>query len=534
MKKLVSKKVVKSVIIMLLIAGAGLGGYSAYKNIVVAANGKNSAKDMTVKVARGDLRVIVSGTGAVEPVSKYDIVPLVKGNIINAPFEEGMKVKKGDLLYKIDDSNISYDIQKTQNEIEILKRDMQESIDSINSLEVYSPIDGRVTGLSINEGSHVGSNSKIASIVDDRYVIATIPFHKPQIEKIEVGQKAQIFIEDFMWYIDGEVRYVSNAARPIAGEAPVYDVEILVKNPGSLDEGMEVQGIIKALSGDIISPSKGTTSFLEEAVFTRVSGIVKKIYIKNNQGVKANQKILEIENDSLNLTYQKNLLKLGDLQLSLESQMDQLNEYNITSPIDGTVIKKYYKEGDTVNNASNNVTLMTIADLSKMVFTMDVDELDIAKISVGQKVTVTADALPGTVFNGEVTNVSLEGNSQNGVTTYPVQVTILDPGQLRPGMNVNAEIVVESKKSVLYLPISAITKVRDKAFVYVETDEGRQRREVTLGINNSDYIEIVSGLKEDEAVYLPFASSNNNRNNSAGSGLMGGNIRVPGGGRIRR
>ena len=81
-----------------------------------------------------------------------------------------------------------------------------------------------------------------------------------------------------------------------------------------------------------------------------------------------------------------------------------------------------------------------------MVFNLEVDELEISKIELGQTANITADALPDETFTGEVTKIANEGTSQNGVTTYKVELTISEPGNLISGMNVNAEIIVRVKR----------------------------------------------------------------------------------------
>jgi len=557
---------------MLVIALIASGGYYGY-NKMTAAGVSTITREATAQVVRGELVVTISGTGTVQPISIYEIVPLVKGNIIEAPFEEGDQVKEGDLLYRIDDSDLSYNIQKAQNNIEKMKINNEDTVESLKDLIIYAPCDGRLTEFSLKKGDEVNNNEKIAVVINDKKIAAKVPFHETQVKKISVGQKAQLAIKDYFWYIDGEVTDISPTSRPVAGGGPVYDVEITIDNPGAFSEGMEVTGIIKAPDGDLHGASKATTEFADnETVTAKISGNVKEIYVKNGEWVKKGQKILELENNSIYNTIYKNSLDIEDSKLSLEAQKKQLNDYYIVSPIDGTVIKKDYKVGDTVNSGNNSTVLMTVADMSKMVFTIEVDELDIAKIAEGQKVDVTADALPNEKFVGEVTNVSVLGNTQNGVTTYPVEVTISEPGKLKPGMNVNAKIMVESKKDVLYVPMSAVTMVGDKAFVRVKSDgnavpnkgDGRQSssersnrtknvqqnavpdsaegskkqgavqggrgelREVVVGINNEDNIEIISGLSEGEIVYLSSVPSNNSETNRMPG--SGGGMRFPGAG----
>ena len=102
---------------------------------------------------------------------------------------------------------------------------------------------------------------------------------------------------------------------------------------------------------------------------------------------------------------------------------------------------------------------------------MAIDETDISKIQVGQRVEVTADAMPGETFGGTVTNISLEGSSQGGVSTYPVTVTLDNTDKLLPGMNINAKIVIGSASGVLCIPADAL--MRDNQ-VYVKDDSGHR------------------------------------------------------------
>ncbi len=619
-KEILSNKLIKIPLIVLIIAGVGFGGYKIYNNMMTAKANKTAPTESKVTVARGDIEVIISGSGSVAPISRYDIIPLIKGNILNAPFEEGMQVKAGDLLYQIDDSDLSINLQKTTNSIEKLKIDNQATVDSLRNLMIYSPSDGKITGLTLKEGDQAGgNNARIAEIINDEQLTAILAFTKTQLEKIYIGQKAQLIIPKFMTYIDGKVTYISNTTRVSGDGSALYDVEITVKNPGSIVSGLQVNGLVQGTDGDIISPVTGIIeNFQQKPVISSTSGTVKKLFVKNNEWVKKGQMIVQLENDSLTRTNAKDAMALKDLELSLKAQLKVLNDYNIVSPIDGIIIKKNLKAGDTVNNANNsNSVLMTVADMTKMTFSINVDELDIAKVQLAQNVKVTADSLPEAQLEGIITNIQLEGQSQNGVTIYPVEVTIDNPGELRAGMNVNAEIIVESKKNVLYLPLTAVTKVANRAFVFVAdtgtktTDvsdseegrisprsgsgeerqtrqnngesrrpnpiegqdmrsnwqqnsqegdrnnrqnttgangerasrmssmpnmEGKQRREVVVGINNDTNIEIVSGLKEGETVFIPSVSSSNrttqtnvapNFMGGSGMGLPTGGTRVP-------
>ena len=204
----------------------------------------------------------------------------------------------------------------------------------------------------------------------------------------------------------------------------------------------------------------------------------------------------------------------------------------VTSPITGTVVEKTVKAGDNVGTGSNsNNTLCIIYDLSYLQMTLNIDELDIDNVEVGQVVNITSDAKEGQTFTGVVTKVSVVGTTSGGTTTYPVTVRIDDTDGLRPGMNVDAEIVLSSADGVLAIPSLAVNR-GDTVLVTSdspsaanaleqEAPEGYAYVQVTTGVSDDSYIEITSGLQEGDAVaYLRAASS------ESGSMMMGG---MPGG-----
>lgn len=524
MGKLKTTKGLKIVIISIVCLTVIIGGYFIYNKKNVETSRQNSQNGVIHEVTRRDILVKISGTGTVQPVSMYSITPLVKGTVLKAPFDEAMDVKKGELLYKIDDSDLLNSIEKTKNSIAKLNLNNQSTIDSINNLIVYAPFDGRIENFYINEGEEIKNNSiKIANIINDKGLKAIIPFSQSQINKIELGQEAKIMVSDYMTYVNGKVVYINNTPKSTENGTSMYNVEIAFENPGIVKEGMIVTATINYTNGSIESSSEGEVKYLENnSIYPETTGTIKQVFVKNNDWVKAGDKILELENSSLINANKKSSLDLRDLQLTLDSQRKQLEDYNILSPIDGIVVEKNFKEGDTINS---NTKLMSVANMDQMTFTVDVDELDIAKIAMGQQANITADALPDKRFIGEVTNIAVMGKSQNGVTTYPVEVTISEPGNLKPGMNVNAEILVENKQNVLSVPMAAVTKIRDKAFVFIEkagkeepeTNGSKlpgERKEVVVGINNDNYIEIISGIEEGEKIYIPITSTGNSNNNN--------------------
>ena len=209
---------------------------------------------------------------------------------------------------------------------------------------------------------------------------------------------------------------------------------------------------------------------------------------------------------------------LESAQNRLTTTQDSYADYTITAPISGQVITKTTKVGDKVTTGGNNSTVMaTIYDLSGLTFEMSVDELDVQKVQVGQKVEVQADAFEGETFTGTVTNISLASSYSNGVTNYPVTVTLDDTGSLLPGMNVDGNIILDEAENVLTVPVDALMRgnrvyVKDPS-VTESTDgvpAGFRAVSVETGLMNDDYVEIVSGLEEGDEVYVAESSVSNN------------------------
>ena len=142
---------------------------------------------------------------------------------------------------------------------------------------------------------------------------------------------------------------------------------------------------------------------------------------------------------------------------------------------------------------------------------INVDELQISSISVGQKVQITADAVQDKTYVGTVTRVSMKGTANGGTTTYPVTIRIDDTDGLRPGMNANAEIVVAEATNALCVPNAAVMRggyvlvtqdspSASKAEQGMEAPEGFVYVAVKTGVSDDDYTQIVSGIQEGDTI----------------------------------
>jgi HlyD family secretion protein len=235
---------------------------------------------------------------------------------------------------------------------------------------------------------------------------------------------------------------------------------------------------------------------------------------------------------------------VSQAQATVQEAAEALRKTTIVSPMSGRVVRKNIEEGETaIVGTMNNpgTVLMTVADLSVMEATVKVDETDVPRITLGDSAAVRIDAFPNQLFSGRVTriaNSSLQtAAAQAGAeqsVDFEVVITLDNPPtELRPDLSATADVVTDSKKNVLSVPIIAVT-VRDpdgKKFRQDDTEKGptaaveqaeaasKSRADsevsgvfvmladgkvdfvpVTVGITGDTYFEITGGLKGGETV----------------------------------
>lgn len=297
-------------------------------------------------------------------------------------------------------------------------------------------------------------------------------------------------------------------------------VTVQVNNPGGLTE--ESSATVQV--GQFLCAQESTfEASLDTVMSADIQGTVEIASVLVNEGDYVSRgsaffRMTDKTGENLLRNYKNTMDQaqeaLESAQSRLDSTQDSYENYTITAPISGTVISKNTKAGDKISAGGNNaVTLATIYDLSELTFEMSVDELDVQSVAVGQTVEVSADAFEGQTFSGKVTNVSLASSYSNGVTNYPVTVTLDDAGELLPGMNVDGNIILAQAEEVLAVPVDSLMR-GNRVYVKDETaeegegavPEGFRAVEVETGLMNDDFVEIVSGLSEGDEVYVSESS----------------------------
>ena len=490
-------------------------------SLVSRAGGSKKAASYTdYTVAQGNISVEITGSGSVAPIDQYEVKPLVSGDIIECYIEEGQEVEKGDLLYKIDTKDIENTIERAQNSLEKAQIAYDDAIKMRDDLKVKSPINGTITAIYAKKGDNIGNGGKVVDIIDSSVMELEIPFLANDAANIYAGQSATVTLTNSYYRLTGTVSRVTTGTFVSSEGVAVSNIYINVNNPGAIAAGDGATATV----GRYACNSAGTFDYNDARTVTaKASGEIINQPFKVGDRVRAGETIMTIDGDNVDDTIRNATYSLKDARLSLQNAQDQLENYNITAPISGKVIKKTSKAGDSIESgAGSSLVMAVIADMSKIVFDISVDELDITKLCVGQAVNITADAFEDRAFTGRVDYVSSIGATSNGVTTYPVTIAINDPEGLIPGMNVNANIIVMSKENVLTVPVGAVNRGNT---VTVQKGTGTERVKVETGINNGDFIEIISGLSAGDVIQVPVVTSSSGLFfPGMGGGGMGGGM----------
>lgn len=451
---------------------------------------------------RRDVTNTLSGTGTLNPANTYTVKSLVDGKVLTGTIEEGNIVEESNVLYTIDSSDASTNFEKA----EIAMQQAQRSYDKVVDRQyVRAEVAGVVSSLKVTKGDEVTSGQEVAVIRDSSRMLLTLEFPAADAANFSVGQSAAVTLDGTFEQLDGTVTSVSGTDALSAGNLLTRTVTITVKNAGGLTTAQAATASINGVS----SIGSATFAYQAERTLTaQAAGTVTSINVQEGSDVAKDDIILGLSGDDLTESIQSASESLRSAEISMQNLQDTMNNYTITAPISGTIIEKDAKVGDAVKTGD---TLCIVYDLSYLEMSINVDELQISSISVGQQVQITADAVPDKTYVGTVTRVSMKGASNGGTTTYPVSVRIDDTDGLRPGMNANAEIVVAKANNALVVPNAAVVRgsyvlvTKDSpsaanADTTMEAPEGFVYVPVKTGVSDDDYTQIVSGIQEGDTI----------------------------------
>ena len=516
----IGKKLLIIILVIAILAGICSG-------LIIKSKNNSAVKVMYTDspVERRTITNTITGSSSIKPNDSYNVTTIKSGDITSDTFKEGDVVKKGDKLYQFEDSDAQNSLSTAKNAlakaqqayVDAVKQKAQtvssnnigtksaqnavtKALNSLNDTKnnqyIQSNSAGKVKELSVKEGDHINAGAAVATLYDDSYMKLRIPFNEVDAESIQTGAVATVSVIGSGDTIYGTVKEKSSSAVSTDAHAKVVYVTVEVTNPGALttnDYGSaEINGVACANTaqfeyvseGTITSTASGTLENLNIAVGDSVYSGQKVGYVKydnqnstmSNAQLSYNDAVLALEKQVLqNDTFSQDSsiknaqLALDDAELGIEKAQDAVDDYVVEAPIEGTVVKKNSKAGDTIDSSNATDPLCVIYDLSSVKISIDVDETEIALIKTGQKATVTADAVEGE-FEGVVTKVPVDGVNENGVTTYTIEIQIENYGDLLP------EIVVEEADNVIAVPVNSVNRGN---IVFVKDDGTTHENDVT-------------------------------------------------------
>lgn len=439
--------------------------------------GGESASAVTYQyttVVKGDIRSVVSATGQVTPNSQVDLKPKVNANVTGVYVRSGDRVKVGQVLFRLDATDAYKQVRDAKTSLESANIAL-EKLRTPQTIDVLSI----TNSLTQEEDSKKDQDTKVATAYRNllsanlvvipavSYTTETAPTLSGSYTK---GIEGQIKISVYQGGYTGYSFSLSGAA---TGQG---SINTLVPQPLG-DTGLYIKwnSTVPQTNWIIDIPNKQSSNYLsnyttwQNAVDNRETANAASD--RNIESLK--QRLADLTPGDDDLDIQSAKLQVTQRQNALLDAQTELSNYVITAPFDGVMASVSVDIGSSAVMASaNSSTALGTIVTDKKLASITLNEADIAKVRLGQKATISFDAVEGLSVPGTVVEITTLGTVTSGVVTYKVKVTFdADDVRIFPNMSVSVDILTDSKENVLYVPNQAVK--RDDNGFYVEKDTTR-------------------------------------------------------------
>ena len=449
-----------------------------------ASGGEEAAAQQLVQVVRGDLTVLVDGTGNIEASREVKLSFGSGGKVEKIYVEEGDEVTKVSVLAELD--NDALELAKTQAEVDLTKAEValnqaQLALTQAELAQKTAEYNLKNT-LDTEDALELALlNAQIDSRDAEHYLDETRDIYT--WPDIETAQKDVENAEAFLQYAlernlsDATITYAQ--ARLDAAEA-ILDAK---RNAYDTEEVAIARLQLEAAKLAEAQAQKNLDELAEDIALQELSVAAATESVEQARGS------LELARQSIQLARQ-----------SLAQAQKNLDEATITAPFDGVAASVGADEGDTVTSA---ITIVYLVDPMSMELIIEVDEVDIPGVRLNQEAVISIDAIPHATFKGVVTSIYPVATTVSGIVMYNVRINLDVPenSDLKIGMSASADIIIDKRGNVLLLSSEAIKEnSQGKQTVKVMVDKQIQERLVVTGISDGSETEIISGLSEGETV----------------------------------
>lgn len=449
-------KTVRTVVVLAVIAGAGLFGLKAY--IQKQAESSDNESYSRAVVTRGAMEETVYGTGTTSARNQTNVLAGADGTLTDLRVSVGDEVKAGDILAVLTNADLD-------DEITDLEFDLWELDDTILDTGVGSkvtaveaPAAGRVMAI------YAGVGDDALAVFRREGALAIISTDgRMKVELSDVDASAGVELNDKLT-VTGE---------DFTAEGTVVD---LTRQGTSLtltiqDDSLPMGASVAVATMDGVTLGTATLEVNKPMAVSSYGGTIESIHTQVGKNVKRGETLFKLTDSPITLKLENLRLQRETANKSLEEAKEQRENLIVIAPCDGTIATLNVSEGDEITNGA---LIGSILEGEDMNLTIAVDELDVVEVAVGQKVKITVDALSDAEMDGEVYKIAPVGSNSGGVTTYDVELTFDAAGSgVRSGMNATGEITVASTDDTLYVPVEALMTIGDATYLMVENGDGQ-------------------------------------------------------------
>ncbi len=440
----------------------------------------------TETVSTGTIRISAEGNGSIEAADQEAVIADYTLQIDQVEAENGDSVSEGEVIATLDEDSVEDQIDLLQQQLSEVNSAIAEQ-DSAGSSSLTSPISGRVKRIYVKSGDVLSEVTKENGGVMELSADEKLKIEIKPSENLKLGETVTV---SFLSYeVDGTVQSKEGDTYTIVfddSSSYLVDTEASVTNDDDTEIGT---GTIQSNQPYLIEANYGIADEIEVAVGDSVS---PDTTLLTRTDVTYNSAYLDLLSQREEITDE--LSTLREMQQSLE----------LTAPSDGIVSNLLLEDGEIMSEGMPMYTLISTDEFSLKV---EIDELDIDGIEVGQTATIVFDAFDTEEYKGTVEKISALGTNIDGVTTYTVTISVPGEAKLKTAMSATATIITEEKSDVLLIPVDAIQTSDGKTYVTVVKGEDKETTEVTLGLVNNTEAEVTSGLSEGDVILITTETS---------------------------
>ena len=434
-------------------------------------------------VGRGDVEVTITGSGMLEANDTIDI-DLPEGIEIDTIFvEKGDIVNEGDVLASLDEASLQYRAAELSSQLTAL--DQQLGTRKVKST-ITTPVKGRIKYLPVSKDDDVieavNMHGALAILSTDQLMQVALETDSVLALNAEVTVKWNGGSEDGKVASRIENGYLitfDDTDAPYLGKADIYYDATLV---GS---GMM----------EIHAPL---------AIFGN-GGTIEEIHYKIDNELYAGATLFTLDNEPATDTYRQTLADRNEKAEQLQLVLMYENHPNVLASAPGTVNNILVVEGKKTvcTDGSGETTAFVLGTGGATKMTIDVDELDINAVALGQNASITLDAFSTETFPASVTRISHLGQPSGSITVYETDLELAYDSRLMSGMNGSAVILSDSVQNALVVPLGAIHEDGNGSYVYLlGFGDTQQKVYIQTGLSDGTNAQVISGLQEgDRIVY---------------------------------